>query len=195
MECSLLDSFRLAGGTGLSLQLGHRISEDIDLFTDQEYASIDFLEICAWLKDNFKYFDCLDPEGFGFGLFSFIGNSEKDSVKLDLLYPPEGFIRPVEYYDNIRFASISDIGAMKIDMITKPGRKKDFWDLSALLERYTIEKLIDFYKEMFPYSNSENIKPSLIDFSQADEDEDPRCLMNKAWELIRLDFQLIAHDS
>ena len=84
---------------------------------------------------------------------------------------------------------MSDIGAMKIDMITKPGRKKDFWDLSALLERYTIEKLIDFYKEMFPYSYSENLKPSLIDFSQADEDENPRCLMNKAWELIRLDFE------
>ena len=31
------DNFRLVGGTGLSLQLGHRESIDIDLFTDIEF--------------------------------------------------------------------------------------------------------------------------------------------------------------
>lgn len=35
------DSFRLVGGTSLSLQLGHRESIDIDLFTDVGYGSID----------------------------------------------------------------------------------------------------------------------------------------------------------
>ena len=34
--------FRLVGGTSLSLRYGHRISDDIDLFTDAEYGSIDF---------------------------------------------------------------------------------------------------------------------------------------------------------
>ncbi|MBO5748172.1 MAG: nucleotidyl transferase AbiEii/AbiGii toxin family protein [Muribaculaceae bacterium] len=33
--------FRLVGGTSLSLRYGHRISDDIDLFTDAEYGSID----------------------------------------------------------------------------------------------------------------------------------------------------------
>lgn len=37
----LFSSFRLVGGTSLSLQLGHRMSVDIDLFTDAEYGSID----------------------------------------------------------------------------------------------------------------------------------------------------------
>ena len=34
--------FRLVGGTSLSLQLGHRMSDDIDLFTDDPYDSFNF---------------------------------------------------------------------------------------------------------------------------------------------------------
>lgn len=42
MESSVFESFRLVGGTALSLQLGHRTSVDIDLFSDAPYGSIDF---------------------------------------------------------------------------------------------------------------------------------------------------------
>jgi hypothetical protein len=42
MTMELLLPFRLVGGTALSLQLGHRMSVDIDLFTDCDYNSIDF---------------------------------------------------------------------------------------------------------------------------------------------------------
>jgi len=42
MSVKEFNSFRIVGGTSLSLQLGHRESVDIDLFTDSEYGSIDF---------------------------------------------------------------------------------------------------------------------------------------------------------
>lgn len=42
MKSEVFIPFRLVGGTALSLQLGHRISVDIDLFTDAPYGSIDF---------------------------------------------------------------------------------------------------------------------------------------------------------
>ena len=48
-------SFRLVGGTALSLHLGHRVSVDIDLFTDEPYRSIDFDAIEACLKNSFAY--------------------------------------------------------------------------------------------------------------------------------------------
>jgi len=38
--CDLFRNFRLVGGTSLSLQLGHRISVDIDMFTDDLYGSV-----------------------------------------------------------------------------------------------------------------------------------------------------------
>jgi len=37
MNFKPLTNFYLGGGTGLSLQLGHRISLDLDLFTKQEF--------------------------------------------------------------------------------------------------------------------------------------------------------------
>lgn len=45
MAAKEFDSFRLVGGTSLSLQLGHRISVDIDLFTDAPYGTVDFASL------------------------------------------------------------------------------------------------------------------------------------------------------
>ena len=39
---------------GLSLQIGHRMSIDIDLFTDQAYGSIDFNAIDDYLRNTFS---------------------------------------------------------------------------------------------------------------------------------------------
>ena len=55
MAAKELNSFRLVGGTSLSLILGHRISIDIDLFTDEEYNSIDFDIIDKLFLVSFKY--------------------------------------------------------------------------------------------------------------------------------------------
>lgn len=43
--------FRLVGGTSLSLRYGHRMSDDIDLFTDAEYGSLDFHKLQDILKN------------------------------------------------------------------------------------------------------------------------------------------------
>ena len=42
MKAEEFESFRLVGGTALSLYYGHRMSVDIDLFSDAEYGSLDF---------------------------------------------------------------------------------------------------------------------------------------------------------
>lgn len=42
MKDSLFDPFRLVGGTNLALRTNHRISTDIDLFTDAPYGSLNF---------------------------------------------------------------------------------------------------------------------------------------------------------
>lgn len=47
--------FRLIGGTALSLYRGHRMSIDIDLFTDAEYETVDFKAIDTYLRSNFFY--------------------------------------------------------------------------------------------------------------------------------------------
>ena len=47
--------FRLVGGTSLSLRYGHRMSDDIDLFTDAIYGSIDFQRLQNILQATFPY--------------------------------------------------------------------------------------------------------------------------------------------
>lgn len=53
MTLSVLMPFRLVGGTALSLVRGHRISEDIDLFTDALYGTTDFNAIEKDIRRSF----------------------------------------------------------------------------------------------------------------------------------------------
>lgn len=180
--------FCLVGGTSLSLQLGHRISIDIDLFTDAPYGSLDFHTIQSKLRSMFPYCqgDCGDIVGMGASYI--IGNSAFDSIKLDLFYT-DPFIRPIKAIDNIRIASIEDIIAMKLDVIGRKGRKKDFWDLHELHDKYAIAEMLTLYAERYPYNHTrEELLLGLTNFSLADTDPEPNCLRSKAWPLIKLDF-------
>ncbi|MDO8951759.1 MAG: nucleotidyl transferase AbiEii/AbiGii toxin family protein, partial [Draconibacterium sp.] len=184
MEAKIFSPFRLVGGTSLSLQLGHRQSVDIDLFTDSEYSSIDFAAIDNYLKNNFNYIDSLNTSIIGMGKSYFIGESVNQCVKLDLFYT-DSFIRPVLFRDGLRLAGLEDIAAMKLDVIARGGRKKDFWDIHELLETFSLEQMLNFHEVRYPWSHiKEEILKKLVVFEQADSDFDPICLKNKYWELI-----------
>lgn len=85
-----------------------------------------------------------------FSVSYLVGNSKDDCVKLDLFYT-DTFIRPAELYGEIRMASIDDIVAMKMNILPRGGRKKDFWDLHLLRNHYTIEQMLALYEERYPY--------------------------------------------
>lgn len=189
MEIEVLLPFRLVGGTSLSLQLGHRISVDIDLFTDVEYGSIDFDQIDSKLQDKFSFVEMQYEGNNSFGKSYFIGQNEDDIVKVDLFYTDK-FIRPVLVYDSIRMASIEEITAMKMEVIGQNGRKKDFWDIHELMDVMSIKQMIELHSERYPYTfTPEYLKNKLIDFQYADADFDLICLKGKYWELIKQDIE------
>ena len=188
METERLKDFRLVGGTALSLYRGHRKSLDLDLFTDSQYGSIDFDEIDKFLRMAFSYVDTREYKNVGPGKSYFAGESKDKCVKLDLFYTDK-FIREERLTDGIRIAAIEDIIAMKIDAISRGGRKKDFWDIHELKDDYPIEKMFSLYKERFPFGHDpKKIKSSFSDFGNADEDFDPICLKGEYWEIIKLDL-------
>lgn len=188
MQAEELNLFRLVGGTSLSLQLGHRQSIDIDLFTDAEYGSIDFSAIDLYLNKTFSYIDSINTGIVGMGKSYFIGESAQQCIKLDLFYT-DHFIRPVLAIDGLRLADLEEITAMKIDVIARGGRKKDFWDIHALLDTFTIGQMLEFHNERYPYShNRDETIRQLVQFEDADNDFDPICLKQKYWELIKLDI-------
>ncbi|MFT4015853.1 MAG: nucleotidyl transferase AbiEii/AbiGii toxin family protein [Agriterribacter sp.] len=188
MKEPLFKPFRLVGGTSLSLQKGHRKSEDIDLFTEKPYGSLNFDSIDKWLRKNYTYVSHLLPGPIGMGLSYLIGNSPRDAVKLDMFYTDE-FIRPAFVKEHIRFANIEDIIAMKIDIIQRKARKKDFWDIHALLDEYTVKQMIALHKEKYTYAHDEKlIIQNFTNFLQANDDLDPICLLQKHWEVIRYEI-------
>lgn len=188
MQAKELEKFRLVGGTSLSLQLGHRLSVDIDLFTDELYGSVDFKHIDVYLRKTFPYVSTSNQELIGMGTSYIIGHNEQEAIKLDLYYT-DPFIQEAIIIDNIRMATIEEILAMKLDLIARGGRKKDFWDIHELVNRYDINQMLDLHQQRHPYgSNKAEVLKKFIDFSNAEEDFDPICLRNKDWRLIKIDL-------
>lgn len=140
------------------------------------------------LRSEFPYCQGDCGEIVGFGTSYLVGNSKDDNVKVDLFYT-DPFIRPMEQHDKIRMASVDDIVAMKMDVISRGGRKKDFWDLHMLHNHYSEEQILSLYEERYPYgATKEECVAGLTNFSVADTEPDPICLQNKVWQLIKLDF-------
>jgi len=190
MRLEKLANFRLVGGTSLSLLLGHRKSVDIDMFTDAEYGTIDFLDILKTLKAEFQFIDGHNTWiNKTAGNSCFIGESHLNTVKLDLFYT-DPFFYPIILYEGIRLASLEEIVAMKLDVIGRGGRKKDFWDIHELFDSFELSTMLDIYSKCYPYhfSKDELIK-QLTNFENADNDFEPNCLKGKYWELIKLDFE------
>lgn len=188
MNSSVLEPFWLVGGTALSLQIGHRVSVDIDLFTDAPYGSIDFVKIDEFIDNTFPFHDHFSDLNPAMGKSYSIGTDRNNVIKLDVFYT-DSFIRPALIADDIRLAAIEDIIAMKIDVVQRIGRKKDFWDLHELLPDYDIQTMMALHQQRYPYTHDENlILKNFTDFALADNEFDPVCLRGKYWEFIKEDI-------
>lgn len=188
MRVKVFEDFRLVGGTALSLYQGHRMSVDIDLFTDKIYGSVNFDVIDAYLRNAYPYVDTNDFAEIGFGKSYYIGDSQENCIKLDLFYT-DPFIDQVVLTDNIRMATVEEIIAMKLDVISRMGRKKDFWDIHELKNNFTMAEMVALHEKRYPYTHDKELLiNNFTDFSEADDDFEPDCLRGKHWELIKLDI-------
>jgi len=186
MESKAFDDLYLVGGTALALQRGHRISIDIDMFSNALYGEMKTNEIKSALIEIFPYTENLERLDETLMVYSlFVGNSSDDCVKLDICYD-ENPIFPIVNIEGIRMLSEKDIAAMKLNAIAQDRqRKKDFWDIHDLLETYTIEDMVSFALKRFQWSLTldkiiDGFKrlPTLNDYSEI------RCLKGKYWEFI-----------
>lgn len=178
MQISELQDFALVGGTALSLLYGHRMSVDLDLFSNKPFENH---VIVNALQNQFgASFDnrSTNPK---FGIFCFV-----DEVKVDIVRHPYPIIRPDLLIDNIRMFSTEDIIAMKVQAILGRGKKKDFWDVAELLKHYPMSDFINLHKEKYSTQNLYITVPqAIIYFADADESEDPICLQNQSWNNVK----------
>lgn len=171
-----LSAFRLVGGTSLSLQIGHRISVDIDLFTDK---SFDIPELQKTLKETFDSFEVLWVNKNGFV-------SKIDDIKVDFFDWHIPFIKPAITEDGICLADKKDIAAMKLEAITTRKEKKDFMDIAFLLGIYSLGDLLSAHKAKYPYMSTKFVIESLQAVDYADNTEPPKMLISYDWENAKL---------
>lgn len=187
MRAPVFKSFRLVGGTALGLQLGHRLSMDIDLFSDAPYGSIDFKAIDEFIDNTFPYHHHLDLNP-AMGKSYTIGTDMENVIKLDVFYT-DTFIQPPVVESGIRMATTEEIIAMKIDVVRRGGRKKDFWDLHELLTQYDLRTMLSLHQQRYPYTNDEKLTlQNFTNFELSNDDFDPICLRGKYWEFIKEDI-------
>jgi predicted nucleotidyltransferase component of viral defense system len=192
MQADEFNNFRLVGGTALSLYRGHRLSEDIDLFTDAPYGSIDFGVLTTFMKTRFNFVDTVKDIVVGMGKTYYVGENESNPVKVDVYYNDDFIYEPI-IIDSIRLASEEEIIAMKIEVVSRQGRKKDFWDIHELMSDYTINEMLTLHEKRYPYSHdAATIKYNFTQFSKADQDFDPKCLTGKYWDVIKSDLTKFA---
>lgn len=188
MQAKEFDSFRLVGGTALSLYYGHRMSVDIDLFSDVDYGTLDFKAIDDYLKAHYFYVDSIDIFPIGMGKSYYVGRSSDESVKLELFYT-DPFIDKIQQYGILRLASKAEITAMKLDVVQRTGRKKDFWDIDRLRDDFKINEMFELHEKRYPHTHDRKLLiEKFTDFSLADDDFEPLCLRGRHWELIKLDI-------
>ncbi len=163
----LLANLRLVGGTALSLQIGHRESEDLDLFTTEPF---DGLQVQSLLIEKYGFIPTVIENGTLIGFVS--------GVKIDIIYHPFPWLDNAVIEDGMRIATIADIAAMKMHAIINSGKRpKDFVDIAFLSMHYSYNDLKRMLLKRYPVYDSIMADKAVIYFGDIDEDLIPNIKM------------------
>jgi len=170
----------LAGGTALALQIGHRISTDLDWFSQMKIlVESEREEIFKALgKDkDFKVISEQDGMLFTKYLGTDVSFIHQHHPLLD---------SPVEY-NGLKLASPKDIGLMKLAAINSRGTRRDFIDLYCLKDIISLEGLLELTK--IKYADRPGFQAiavrALAYFVDAEQQPIPRMIKPVRWENVR----------
>jgi hypothetical protein len=172
----LLKGFHLAGGTSLAMQIGHRKSIDLDLFSQNDFDANLLLEYLE--------------ESFGFVLIYSSKNTLKGyirDVNIDLIAHKYPLVQRLHIEDNVSLYSIEDIAAMKLNAIAGNGtRSKDFIDIYFILKYFSIEDIIGFYRAKYSSRNQLHVIKSLNYFDDISINDWPMMIKEKTLTLSKV---------
>lgn len=136
-------NFYLTGGTALAeFYLHHRLSEDLDLFSEAEFTAAQIQALIKQLTTPLKL-STMDYRQ-QFGLHTFFLHKDNDILKVDFNYYPFKPLGKKILYNNILpIDSLHDIAVNKLQTIATQPRSRDFVDLYCILQQedWTIEQL------------------------------------------------------
>ena len=155
----LFNDYYLVGGTAFSLQIGHRISTDIDLFSKLKIKKDEILNFVE--KNISKNIDVTNSSN---SIFQIVIDKK---TKIDFVEYPYDLLDPLIKTDGIRMIGKNDISAMKISAVgTRGNEAKDFIDVYYLLKYMPIEKMFENFKKKYNTDDIEQYKKSLVYFDE-----------------------------
>ncbi len=177
----------LAGGTALTLQCDHRVSVDLDFFTQRT----DFnTEHTASALISLGWITSINERGTLYG--------ELEGAKVSFIaYPYFVPKQPYIVYKSINILDAKDIAVMKIIAISQRGKKRDFFDLYwYITHRESLLDVLKRVKGQYPNSqhNYHHIIKSLTYFEEAEEDPQPQIFFDATWEQVKQHFISIVPD-
>lgn len=152
----LKQGFYFTGGTALSaVYLHHRLSEDLDFFSQQKFDTMPILNsMTGWSKKhNFK----IDSKEMEVVRIFLLGFPDKEQLKVDFGYYPYERLEKGPVVDGVQIDSLLDIAVNKLQTIHQRNDVKDFVDLFFLLKKFTVWDLMEgvrvkFRMEVDPYT-------------------------------------------
>jgi predicted nucleotidyltransferase component of viral defense system len=121
---SLFKDHILVGGTALTLQLGHRTSTDIVLFTTKTQNAI---ELTNYFKRNYNNVNVNIAKNDFTRIYV-------NDIKIEMVQYDEKILEEPKTEEGIRFLGMNEIAAMKLSAITHRTQPRDFIDIAYLLK-------------------------------------------------------------
>ena len=176
------NDFHLAGGTALALQIGHRASIDLDLFSLKNF---DFDDLNQYLKANYEFMDSYFEKNT---LKGFI-----EGIKIDFLTHAYPLVAPIITEDSVRLYDTKDIAAIKLNAIIHNGtRVKDFVDIAWLSSVMPLSEMLDAYETKYR-SNYFIALKSLLYFDDIDFNEPIKMTHGKfQWKVISKRMEMMS---
>jgi len=182
MRDDFLSDFLLAGGTNLALQIGHRRSIDLDLFS---FKSFDAQKLEKHLHENYSFVTLR-----AFDINTIIGYI--DNIKIDLVAHIYPLLNPPVTEDEIRFYSLQDIACMKLLAISDNGtRLKDFVDIAFLSTKMSLSEMLTCYQKKYNRPNFYHAVKGLSYFDDIDFDTSID-LINSAFDWKKIEKRIRA---
>ena len=143
----ICDNFYLTGGTALAeFYLEHRLSEDLDFFSENEFEPQGISVFFEKIKKMAKIKKVEFQQSFNRNLF-FLDLTDNDKIKTEFTYFPFERIEKKEKMGDLFVDSLLDIAVNKVFTIYQRPRSRDFIDLYFILEKDTGLKLDDLVKK------------------------------------------------
>lgn len=144
----LSQKFYLSGGTALAeYYLRHRLSEDLDFFTQEE---LDLEELKKFINSVVGKTQVTAVKfQHGFGLYAFFLQDKKQQHKIDFGQYPFGSIEKLKDFNGINIESLYDIAVNKAHTIAFRPRLRDFIDMYFILQQQKDWKFSGLIKHSF----------------------------------------------